>query len=351
MNPPTTASTDASAQPRVILVCRSPARRALLDRVLNAADIYSSGAEALWAVARSGVRAAVLDFDCLRGRARELLAGLKKAQPDLAIYLLVEAEDEPAARDLLEVGATQYFLLPGEADELAHALASAGPPPAREDKPLPAHQEAPAPDAAPELPAEEKNPPPENEQNESRDEQQTEPPPHNESRDEQQTEPPPHQETPDATDQARLDALRDAETGLLKADRFRTYLRKLMARARECQAEVALVLLEPQPAPEGGSAEPETLGRLGRAIGSVLTGGYRGGRLAADRYAVAWAREVGQPQDADDHHLGVIEALVALGPHVDSSLRLHAGLAVSSADGTTPDALLAAAEERLTAQV
>ena len=337
MTPPTNASTDVSAQPRVILVCRSPARRALLDRVLNAADIYSSGAEALWAVARSGVRAAVLDFDCLRGRASELLAGLKKAQPDLAIYLLAEPEDEPAARDLLDAGVTQYFLLPGEADELAHALASAGPPPAREDKPLPAHQDAPAPDAAPELPAEEKNPPPENEQNESRDEQQTEPPP--------------HQETPDATDQARLDVLRDAETGLLKADRFRAYLRKLMAKARECQAEVALVLLKPQPAPEGGSAEPETLGRLGRAIGSVLPGGYRGGRLAADRYAVAWARAAGQSQDADDHHRAVIEALVALGPHVDSALRLHAGLALSSADGTMPDALLAAAEERLTAQV
>jgi len=291
----------------------------------------------LWAVARGGVRAAVLDFDCLRGRAGELLAGLKKAQPDLAIYLLAEPEDEPAARDLLEAGATQYFLLPGDSDELAHVLASASPPPAREDKPLPAHQDAPTLDAAPELPAEEKNPPLQNERNESRGEQQTEPPP--------------HQEMPDATDQDRLDALRDAETGLLKADGFRTYLRKLMARARECQAEVALVLLKPQPAPEGGSAEPETLGRLGRALGSVLPGEYRGGRLAADRYAVAWARAVGQPQDVDDHHRAVAEALVALGPRVDSALRLRAGLAVSSADGTTPDALLAAAEDRLTAQV
>jgi len=148
---------------------------------------------------------------------------------------------------------------------------------------------------------------------------------------------------------ARL-ALRDPETGLLKAETFGTYLEKVLVRAAMHGAEVGLVLLEPasdEPVPS-----PEVLGQLGHAIRDIAqANGYQAGRLDKGRYAVVLSRrsaEMLPDQEAKAFYAAAARELAALGPQVDEALRLRTGVAVFPRDAGQAKTLLAAAEGRLT---
>jgi len=152
---------------------------------------------------------------------------------------------------------------------------------------------------------------------------------------------------------ARL-ALRDAETGLLQADPFRTYLESRVAYARDCGKELALVLIETEPSPRAGTgADP---GRAGWAIREALAPGWEGGRLAESRYAVAiGAAEPGASGEADTHTT-VAQAAEAAARRLawavsqaHPSARLRIAVVRFPADGPTPESLLAEAEQRLAA--
>jgi len=148
---------------------------------------------------------------------------------------------------------------------------------------------------------------------------------------------------------ARL-ALRDPETGLLKAATFETYLEKVLVRAATHGAEVGVVILEP--APDEPAPSAEVLGRLGHAIQDIVqANGYQGGRLDTGRYAVVLSRrtEKASPdEEAKAFYAAAAKTLAALGPQVDETLRLRTGVAVFPRDAGQVKTLLAAAEERLT---
>jgi len=148
---------------------------------------------------------------------------------------------------------------------------------------------------------------------------------------------------------ARL-ALRDPETGLLKAATFETYLEKVLVRAAMHGAEVGVVILEP--APDEPVPSPEVLGRLGHALQDIVqANGYQGGRLDTGRYAVVLSRrteEASPDEEAKAFYVAAAKKLAALGPQVDETLRLRTGVAVFPRDAGQVKTLLAAAEERLT---
>jgi hypothetical protein len=142
-------------------------------------------------------------------------------------------------------------------------------------------------------------------------------------------------------------ALRDPETGLLKADAFSLYLAKLLGRAGTQNAAVALVLL----APERGRMPPAaSLGRIGAAIAARLPKGWQGGRLSANRFAVVGTRRPGEELPAAESYLVRAAAsgrLVDLGAPGPDMPRLRTSLAEFPKDAVDAKSLLAEAEERL----
>jgi len=146
---------------------------------------------------------------------------------------------------------------------------------------------------------------------------------------------------------ARL-ALRDVNTGLLKADPFLTCLEAQIVRAKDLHVEVGLLLLEPQPSVQ--AQEADVLERLGVAIRAALARGWEAGRLDTGLYAVSMHRA---PEDkslyktADDFYEAAARHLALAGQRVDAGLRLRTALAVFPRDGATTKALVAAAEARL----
>ncbi len=78
--------------------------------------------------------------------------------------------------------------------------------------------------------------------------------------------------------------LRDAETGLLRAEAFSVYLESQIAQAADQGRELALVLLEPEATPSARAAESPS--RLGVALKAALAHGWEAGRLAPSRYGV-----------------------------------------------------------------
>jgi CheY-like chemotaxis protein len=127
----------------IVLVCRDPGRRAMLERIVPAAEAHSSAIEAMLAVARKSPRAVIVNFQDVEGSQRDVMAAMRRAHPEVPVYFVVEPEDEPAARRLVQAGAGDYFVLPTDVYRLPRVL---DPPPARPASPA-------APVAGQELPA------------------------------------------------------------------------------------------------------------------------------------------------------------------------------------------------------
>jgi len=442
LEPPTSALKPTAGE-RIVLICRNPARRALLADFIPSPETHSAAVEALLAVVRRSPRAVVVNVEDIEGSVRDVVAALRRARPEVPVYVLVRPEDEPVGRGLVREGAADYFVIPGDVHRLpailghpeekttaeagrpgeekffeaacrladlamrdSHTLLAEGAsvilhaagarhacvftwnaragrlhPPLRIGAPADAGCDTERTFAArvirtgetlqvdlPQVQA------------------ATAPPdagsagpgaggllcvPMQESTEtfgalclrlEGQT-PPKTQQAVAALARAlgRLYraalerehyvemALRDPESGLLKAETFHTYLDRLLARAAAHGEEVGLILLEPLP--DGRLREAPTLGRVGRAIGAALAKGQQGARLEKSRYGVVLTR---RPQDrppgetADAFCRSAAMELAAVGPQVDPTLRLRTAVAVFPRDATQVDALVSVARTRLT---
>ncbi|MBM4018614.1 MAG: hypothetical protein FJ288_09855 [Planctomycetes bacterium] len=122
------------SESRVVLLCRDPGRKALLARLVPAAETHTSAVEALLAVARRPARAVVVNLDDADGTERDLVAALRRARPETAVYLVVGAEDEPRGRLLLRSGIGDYFVLPTDVYRLPRVLAPAEAPGANQSR-------------------------------------------------------------------------------------------------------------------------------------------------------------------------------------------------------------------------
>jgi len=116
--PPTQAEGDR----RVLLVCRSAGRRALLARLVGGAETHASAVEAVLAILRHRPQAVVLNLEDIEGRERDFLAALGRSRPETPVYVVAQPEDEPLARRLLREGAADYFVLPTDVYRLPHTL-------------------------------------------------------------------------------------------------------------------------------------------------------------------------------------------------------------------------------------
>ena len=153
MNPGRAAPISTRPQPAVIFVCRDVSRRALVERAVHETRTYSSAAEAFLAALRDPPYAVLLNLRDLADRAANWLQSLRREQPRTPVYLVAECVDEPSARALVDAGATDYFVLPGDLARLIEALAPQRPPPGREGGPPPDDRPEPPSDAPPAPPA------------------------------------------------------------------------------------------------------------------------------------------------------------------------------------------------------
>jgi DNA-binding NarL/FixJ family response regulator len=119
---------------RVVVLCRSQGRRALVERLVAAslrgsqdmaAETYTSAVDACLSVARRPARAAIVNLEDIEGTEREVVSAMRHAQPNLRIYTIVKPEEEPLGRRLLRAGVTDYFVLPTDIGRLPAILASA----------------------------------------------------------------------------------------------------------------------------------------------------------------------------------------------------------------------------------
>ena len=132
-SPPTEAKSDrpsptqagpatARVGRRVVIICRSPGRRALLARLVGGAETHASAVEAVLAVLRRRPQAVVLNLEDIEGRGRDLLGTLRRSRPEVPVYVIAPPEDEPLARSLLRDGAADYFVLPMDIYRLPRTL-------------------------------------------------------------------------------------------------------------------------------------------------------------------------------------------------------------------------------------
>lgn len=143
---------------------------------------------------------------------------------------------------------------------------------------------------------------------------------------------------------ARL-AHRDVETGLLKANPFLAYVDSRIAEARDHDAGLALVLLEPEASVAARTADSPA--RLGLAVRGALAHGWEGGRIETARYAVTLPAAGGAgAEDAGDD---AARRLAGAAPRAHPDLSLRTAVARFPHDGATAKALLSAAEARLAA--
>jgi len=136
-------------------------------------------------------------------------------------------------------------------------------------------------------------------------------------------------------------ALRDAETGLLRAEAFSVYLESQMAQAADQGRELALVLLEPEATPSARAAEGPS--RLGVTLKAALARGWEAGRLAPARYGVVLP--AGSTGGADPCE-AVLRRLEAARGGGASAGRLQVAVARFPQDGATAPDLLEAAASR-----
>lgn len=119
---------------RVVVLCRSQGRRALVERLVAASrrepqglasEMYTSAVDACLSVARRPAQAAIVNLEDIEGTEREVVSAMRHAQPNLRIYTIVKPEEEPLGRRLLLAGVTDYFVLPTDVGRLPAILASA----------------------------------------------------------------------------------------------------------------------------------------------------------------------------------------------------------------------------------
>ena len=115
-------ATQAKGNRRVVIICRSAGRRALLARLVGGAETHASAVEAVLAVLRRRPQAVVLNLEDIEGRERDLLAALRRSRPEVPVYVIAQPEDEPLARGLVRDGAADYFILPMDVYRLPRSL-------------------------------------------------------------------------------------------------------------------------------------------------------------------------------------------------------------------------------------
>lgn len=436
-----------NSENRTVLVCRDVGRRALLERLVPSAETHSSAIEAMLAVARKGPRAVVVNLRDVNGAERDVVAALRRARPDVPVYFVVEPEDEPAGRRLVQAGAGDYFVMPTDVYRLPQVLEPPpAPPPATAVEPGTAATSQPA-QPARERPdqlrlfvsacaladlaqsasgtilregaaiilhaldatrgclflldrATEKlhlltgvsEAPGEGLEAFENERAAAEQALHaNEAllaeaasgrailcvpmRNDDETlavlclsakrdGTAPNLDDRDAASRlvsvmARLHgaaawlerfaamAMRDAETGLLRADALETYLAKLIGRAAPQRAPVTVIHLQPE---AGGAAGPVALARLGRAIASRLPQGWQGARIADGGFVIVGSpKSAAQPLPQDIALLFAARSQGVVDLGATGAARLNAGLAEFPKDGTDARTLLAAAAGRLKA--
>jgi DNA-binding NarL/FixJ family response regulator len=424
------------AEDPVVVICRDPGRRALLERLISPAQIHASAVEAVLSAARRTPKAVVLNLEDLAGAERDLLGALRRAQPDTQIYAVVAPEDEPLARSLRRDGVSDYFIVPGDVNRLPRVLAGEVESPAEIAPPTPAAADpmsgrlaeaacslaglamaessvllkngasiilralgaergcfftlsgpggellltaAACPDPAEPFDMERSVA--------ERAVHAGEPlllempwaaagsvlcVPAREScetfgvlclagksigsagrpirtaaetlvRALSQL----YRAAAQREEFARL-AHRDAETGLLRSEAFLTYLGRLITRADDEQADVAVIIIKPQTA--DGAPLPDVLARTGRALASRLSEGRLGGRLGADSFAIAWAQRRPAGEKPDQSRLRLMAqagSLADLGLFGDPAPRLRMNLSVFPQDGSDARSLVAVAEAGL----
>ena len=127
----------ATPLPQTIVVSGDPKHLALLRRAAPEAQVHTTAADGFLAALRSRPQAVVFDIGPLPDRTQDLVVNLRRERPDTRVYLVTESEGEPAARALVNAGAADYFVLPGDLDALAAALAPDRPRPGPSGEPAP----------------------------------------------------------------------------------------------------------------------------------------------------------------------------------------------------------------------
>ena len=108
------ATNTADSDGTILLLCRDPARRAVVERLVQPVRTHAAAMDAMLAVARKAPRAVLLNLEDLTGAEQDVLAALRRCRPDVPVCLLVAPEDEPLGRRLLAAGAADYFVLPDD---------------------------------------------------------------------------------------------------------------------------------------------------------------------------------------------------------------------------------------------
>lgn len=459
----------------VILLCRDPARRAILEPLIRSAEVHTWPVEAVLSATRHPTKAVVINLADVPDSPEAFLAALQRGRPDLPVYTIVTASEEPLGRRLLRQGAADYFVLPGDVARLPHVLEPPPPPPPEPEVAAPEDSAvAAAPDESsmagaaasasppPEAPVAARSPeflgaqaltemamrdptslftdgagvilravgagagcaflwknetqrlelvatvgePLESDRTASMDawlqaNEAIMAPAALSTGDPasalSSTDAPPSEvpgvgplcvaiREPDAPlgvvclrekadgtpispgdvealqglsrmlgrlclaarhrEHFAMLALRDAETGLLRDRAFRTYLARLVSRARARWGEVGLILLEPTESADSG----DRLVQLGLALRAALPRGAHGGRLRRDRFAVVLVNPLEELRDkppTDNHYEAMAQQLEGVGESARVGLRLRSAVAVFPRDASTVEALQATAEARL----
>ena len=134
MTRPATHPDTAATTGDILCVCRDPSTRALLQRFVPDACIHLSAAEALLAAARRPPAHIILAFDSTETSVGDVAAAFRRAHPDVPVYAVVQAVDEPATRGLLGTDLDDYVVLPRDVCRLP-ALLSQRPEPAEPHRP------------------------------------------------------------------------------------------------------------------------------------------------------------------------------------------------------------------------
>ncbi len=123
----------AAAEDRVVIVCRSPAPRVMLERlvgparqgdaVASPAETHAAAVEAVLSVTRRPARAVIINTEDIPGSEANLLAALRRADPGVPVYPVVKPEDEPLGRRMVAQGASDYFISPDDLSRLPQVLA------------------------------------------------------------------------------------------------------------------------------------------------------------------------------------------------------------------------------------
>ena len=118
---------DQGAPPtaETVVICRHPARRAMLAQLVPAPCVHSSAVEALLAIVRRRPRAVLVNLEDVAGAEQAVVSALRRARPDVPIYTIVAPEDEPLGRRLVDEGAADYFVVPSDVRRLPSVLGAA----------------------------------------------------------------------------------------------------------------------------------------------------------------------------------------------------------------------------------